>query len=85
MANKLPVVTAESLATKGLQVEKYTSDLRGSFEEMEKGQIFGFKDVQRTSLYAVKSAKQNDSFGEKTWEVLGVDKAKRTYFVKRIS
>lgn len=84
MANKLPIVTENVLRTKGIEVHKYTSDLGGGFEEMGVGQIFGFK-VKPSSLYAVKSSKQRDSYGEKAWEVIGVDKVDRVYFVKRIS
>lgn len=85
MANELPIVTENVLRTRGVEVHKYTSDLRGGFEEMGVGQIFGFKDVKRSSLYAVKSSKQCDSYGEKEWKVIGVDKIDRVYFVKRIS
>ena len=42
MANKLPVLTENVLRTRGMEVAKYTSDLRPGFEEMEIGQIFGF-------------------------------------------
>lgn len=85
MANELPIVTGNVLRTRGIEVHKYTSDLRGGFEEMGVGQVFGFKDVKRSSLYAVKSSKQCDSYGEKEWKVIGVDKIDRVYFVKRIS
>lgn len=85
MANKLPIITESVLYTKGIEVHKYTSDLRGGFEEMSIGQVFGFKDVKKSSLYAVKSSKQCDSYGEKEWKVIGVDRVDKVYFVKRIS
>lgn len=85
MANKLPVITENVLRTKGIEVTKYTPDLRGGFEEMKIGQTFGFTGVKKSSLYSVKSTKQGDSYDEKEWKVIGVDKVNRIYFVKRIS
>lgn len=85
MANRLPIVTENVLRTKGIEVHKYTSDLGGGFEEMGVGQIFGFKEVKPSSLYAVKSSKQRDSYGEKEWNIIGVDIVNRVYYVKRIS
>lgn len=64
MANKLPVLTENVLRTRGMEVAKYTSDLRPGFEEMEIGQIFGFTNVKQSSLYSVKSSKERDSWGE---------------------
>ena len=85
MANKLPVLTENVLRTRGMEVAKYTSDLRPGFEEMEIGHIFGFTNVKQSSLYSVKSSKERDSWGEKQWDVIGADEVKRIYFVKRLS
>lgn len=85
MANKLPVITENVLRTRGMEVTKYTSELRPGFDEMEVGQIFGFTNRLQSSLYSVKSSKERDSWGEKKWDVIGVDEVNRIHFVKRTS
>lgn len=85
MPSKLPNIKEEDLTAQGLKVVKYVSYLRPGFDEMKVGDIFGFQNVTQSSLYATKSSKQIDSFGEKNWKVLGLDLAKRVFFVKRIS
>lgn len=85
MANNLPILTRTALKTKGIDVHRYTSELGPAFDSMEVGMVYGFKGVKRSSLYAVKSAKELDSFREKKWSVIGVDPIELVFYVKRVS
>lgn len=84
MANQLPILTKTILAAKGIDVSEYTSELRPAFNRMKVGQVFGF-NVQRSSLYAVKSSIEIDSFRESKWKIIGVDPVEKVYYVKRVS
>ncbi len=84
MANNLPVMTRKSLDDNGIKVTEYTSELRPAFNRMKVGQVFGFI-VQRSSLYAVKSSIELDSFKESKWDIIGVDPIEKVYYVKRVS
>ena len=68
----------------GIKVTEYTSELRPAFNRMKVGQVFGFI-VQRSSLYAVKSSIELDSFKESKWDIIGVDPIEKVYYVKRVS
>lgn len=84
MRNNLPILSKSILMTKGIEVAEYTTELRPAFNRMKVGQVFGF-NVQRSSLYVVKSSIEIDSFRESKWEVIGVDPVEKVYYVKRVS
>ena len=45
----------------------------------------GIKVAEYTSLYAVKSSIELDSFKESKWDIIGVDPIEKVYYVKRVS
>ena len=85
MANNLPVLTRTALATKGIEVAEYTDELRPAFNRMSVGDVYGFKGVRDSSLRAVKSMFEKDSFYEKKWTVIGIDPTEKVIYVKRVS
>ena len=84
MANQLPILTKTILATKGIDVAEYTSELRPALRRMKVGQIFGFM-AKRSSLFTVKAAVEADSFWENKWNIVGFDPIEKVFYVKRVS
>lgn len=85
MANQLPILSKTILATKGIEVAEYTDELRPAFNRMDVGQVYGFKNVRDSSLRAVKSMFEKDSFYEKKWSVIGMDPIEKVIYVQRVS
>ena len=85
MANQLPILTRNVLATKGIEVAEYTDEIRPAVNRMDVGQVYGFKHVKDSSLRAVKSMFEKDSFYEKKWSVIGMDPIEKVIYVKRVS
>ena len=85
MANKRSILSKTILATEGIEVAEYTDELRPAFNRMDVGQVYGFKNVRNSSLRAVKSICEKDSFYEKKWSVIGMDPVEKVIYVQRVS
>lgn len=84
MANKLPILSKDVLATKGIEVAEYTDELRPALRRMKVGQIFGFI-AKRSSLLTVKASTEADSFWENKWNLVGFDPIEKVFYVQRVS